>query len=215
MTAYDDRQRRLTRDALSALVGTDFALAGAGAIREHGITERPTQDVDLFTASIDADSFTAAVDRVDASLTAGGYTVEVLRRAATFARLQVTIAGGVALEVDLAADWRSAEPVTLAVGPVLALADAVGSKLGALYSRAETRDFLDVDAIRRSGHFADAELLEILATRDPGYDRHVFARQLDLVRELAAAEVERYGDSADDLAGVQQRLTAWARELRS
>lgn len=215
MTARDDKQRRLTRDALTALAGTDFALAGAGAIREHGITDRPTQDVDLFTTSLDADRFTEAVDQLGESLTAASYTVEILRRAATFARLRVTTVDGTDLEMDLAADWRSTGAVTLAVGPVLALPDAVGSKLGALYSRAETRDFLDVDAIRRSGRLTDAELLEIVATRDPGFDRDVFVGQLGLVRQLTPAEVERYGISADQLTAVQQRLTAWAEELRS
>lgn len=214
MTAHDDRQRRLTRDALAALTGTDFALAGAGAIREHGITDRPTQDVDLFTASIDPDRFTAAVDQLGTALTAAGYAVETLRRAATFARLVARTSDGAALEVDLAADWRSSEPVTLAVGPVLALADAVGSKLGALYSRAETRDFLDVDAIRRSGRLTDAQLLTILADRDPGFDRRAFAGQLDLVRQATDGEAERYGVNAEQLADVRQRLTAWAQELR-
>lgn len=143
MTAQDDQQRRLTRDALNALAGTDFALAGAGAIREHGITDRPTQDVDLFTASVDADRFAPAVDRLCSFLRGAGYAVEVVRRAATCARLQVSGPDGTAQEVDLPADWRTTDAVSLAVGPVLALEDAVGSKLGALYSRAETRDFLD------------------------------------------------------------------------
>ena len=53
MSGEDDQQRRLTADALAALAGRDFVLAGSGAIREHGISDRPTQDVDLFTASVD------------------------------------------------------------------------------------------------------------------------------------------------------------------
>ncbi len=51
------------------------------------------------------------------------------------------------VDVDLGIDWRSREPVALEVGPVLAIEDAVGNKVAALYSRGEVRDYLDVDHI--------------------------------------------------------------------
>lgn len=38
-------QRRITRIALETLGSDDFALAGSGAIREHGLIDGPTQDV--------------------------------------------------------------------------------------------------------------------------------------------------------------------------
>ena len=44
-------QREVARIALDSLEG--FALAGSGAIREHGVIDRPTEDVDLFTANAD------------------------------------------------------------------------------------------------------------------------------------------------------------------
>jgi len=50
--------------------------------------------------------------------------------------------------------------------PVLSLGDAVGNKVSALYSRGETRDYLDVDAIRSSGYFTDAELVRTAGDRD-------------------------------------------------
>lgn len=36
------------------------------------------------------------------------------------------------LDVDLGVDWRQDDPVTLDVGPVLSLGDAVGNKVSAL-----------------------------------------------------------------------------------
>lgn len=214
MSVEDARQRRLAADALAALSHTDFALAGSGAIREHGISDRPTQDVGLFTASVDPELFSGALNALKRSLSDAGYTVHVLRRAPVFARLQVRTPDGGDLEVDLGADWRSAEPTRTAIGPVLGLEDAVGSKIDALYGRAESRDFLDADAIRRSGRFTDEELLAIVGDRDPGFNRGVFAAQLDQVRELSAAEVARYNVTADELAEIQDRLTAWSRTLR-
>ena len=50
MSSEVEFQRTVTALALEALAGFGFALAGAGAIREHGLLTRPTQDIDLFTA---------------------------------------------------------------------------------------------------------------------------------------------------------------------
>ncbi len=82
-----------------------------------------------------------------AELRGSGYQVKETRRAAQFARLHVATGDGLQLG-HLGVDWRQDDPVTLGVGPVLSLADAVGNKVAALYSRGEPRDYLDVDAIR-------------------------------------------------------------------
>lgn len=64
---------------------------------------------------------------------------------------------GRSVDMDLAVDWREKQPVALSIGPVLSLEDAVGSKLSALYTRNEARDYIDVDSIRASGRFTDVE----------------------------------------------------------
>ena len=51
MSEKRDAQREVTRIALSGIAGFGFALAGSGAIREHGVIDRPTQDVDMFTTT--------------------------------------------------------------------------------------------------------------------------------------------------------------------
>lgn len=63
-TPETDVQREVTRIALAGVEQAGFALAGSGAIREHGVTDRPTEDVDLFTANLDPEAFERAVDRV-------------------------------------------------------------------------------------------------------------------------------------------------------
>ena len=92
-------QREVARIALDSVEG--FALAGSGAIREHGVIDRPTEDVDLFTANADEDAFSVAVDHVTARLRSSGCEVELTRRAEHFARLHVVTADGVQLDVDL------------------------------------------------------------------------------------------------------------------
>jgi len=204
-------QREVTRIALA--VGEGFALAGSGAIREHGLIERPTEDVDLFTVRLDVAEFSVAVDQVIEQLQKSGFTVDQTRRAPLFARLHVVTGDGRQLDVDLGVDWRQDEPVRLDVGPVLSLVDAVGNKISALYSRSEPRDYLDVDAIRRSGRFTDEQLVTDAAHRDPGFEVGMFAAQLASVRRLTARDVRAYGVTADELEGVKTRCLQWADAL--
>ena len=65
-------QREVTRIALDGLAG--FALAGSGAIREHGLIERPTEDVDLFTTNQDVTAFSDAVTQVVSRLQESSFT---------------------------------------------------------------------------------------------------------------------------------------------
>jgi transcriptional regulator NrdR family protein len=83
-----DIQRRVTRVALDALDGTGFALAGSSAIREHGVTDRPTEDVDLFTSNVNIDNFGRSVDQVLEQLRSTGYVVDEGRRPVPFATHQ-------------------------------------------------------------------------------------------------------------------------------
>ncbi|RFA15617.1 hypothetical protein B7R22_06560 [Subtercola boreus] len=205
----------LTQLALTALRDHAFALAGSGAIREHGFTNRHTQDVDLFTNDPDPESFDDAVDGLTLELELVGLNVESVRRAPRFSQLRVTTATGHSVDMDLAVDWRQRDPVALAVGPVLSLEDAVGNKVSALYSRAEARDYLDVDAIRSSGRFTDAQLLSAVAERDAGFDVMMFASQLELVTHIRPERVERYGVSAEQLDAIRKRFVRWAAEIRS
>ena len=203
MSEKRDAQREVTRIALSGIAGFGFALAGSGAIREHGVIDRPTEDVDLFTTTRDPVEFVRAVERVSKDLRERGYEVGEVRRATWFARLRVRAADGTRLEVDLGVDWRRSAPVVLGVGPVLSVEDAVGSKVSALYSRGEPRDYLDVDAIRRWGQFTDEELVNAVTERDPGFETGMFAQQLEAVGFTVKQDVREYAQiEADALAGA-------------
>jgi len=216
-------QREVARIALAGVDG--FALAGSGAIREHGMIDRPTEDIDLFTTSQDVTEFSAAVDQVTEQLRGSGFTVDQTRRAPQFARLHVATSDGRQLDVDLGVDWRQDDPVRLDVGPVLSLADAVGNKVscgdwaavvgqGALYGRDEPRDYLDVDAIRRSGRFTDEQLVTAAAERDPGFEVGMFAQQLAGVGRLTPRDVRGYGVTAEELEDVKTRCAEWASALQ-
>ena len=208
-------QREVTRLALDALASGGFALAGSGAIREHGIIDRPTQDIDLFTSVTSTEAFAGSTKRLAAEMRERGLEVVERRSAPQFANFSVTSPTGQTVEVDLGVDWRAAEPVTLSIGPVLSLEDAVGSKVVAVYSRAEVRDYLDLDAIRESRRFTDGQLLDLAADRDPGFDVEMFAGQLVQVNRITSTlRVEEYGIGEQELTQLKSRLSGWAQELR-
>lgn len=215
MSTDEELQRDVTRAALRALAGTPFALAGSGAIREHGIIDRPTQDVDLFTSDVDPSRFDAAVSSVIEELRSTGHMVDERRRVEQFAQLHVTTTEGRFVEIDMGVDSREGEPVMLAVGPVLSLDDAVGNKVSALYSRAEDRDYLDVDSIRESGKFTDAELIDAARDRDLGFEVPMFITQLDGAQKLRPERVADYGVQPAQLDAIKERFGQWAAELRS
>ena len=62
-----------------------FALAGGYALAAHGLIDRPSEDVDLFTNHIEPDEFTEAVEAITKAYTQAGHAVEVVRRAELFA----------------------------------------------------------------------------------------------------------------------------------
>ncbi|WP_220093037.1 nucleotidyl transferase AbiEii/AbiGii toxin family protein [Actinomyces sp. Z5] len=214
MSVERDVQREVAHIALTTLAGAGFVLAGSGAIREHGVIERPTEDVDLFTTMQDPVEFDRAVKQVVGELHRRGYGVDEVRRSPQFARLRVSVHGGAQVELDLGVDWRENDPVPFAIGPVLSLRDAVASKIDALYSRGEPRDFLDVDGIRRSGEFADGVLVDAAAERDPDFDIDMFARQLEAVNRVTPLDVRRYGVTPEQLEEVKSRCLQWAAALR-
>lgn len=203
----------VARVALAAISGSGFALAGSGAIREHGMIDRPTQDVDLFTPRVDAAAFDEAAVQVESAWRDAGLDVVSRSRASRYAQFLVSPGDGTWTEVDLAVDWRAREPVRLGVGPVLDLEDAIANKVSALYGRGAARDFLDVDAIRSSGQYSDEQLLRLSEDRDPGFDRHLFAEQLQQVTRVEAEEVQVYGVGPQPWGQVQERTAAWSQQI--
>jgi predicted nucleotidyltransferase component of viral defense system len=159
----DPVHRRLAEVGLAAAERYGFALAGGYAVQAHGILSRPSEDVDLFTAWDRRDEFASAVRAVVEAYQQTGYGVEVVQQFETFARLHVVDPASVdhRYKVELAANWRLREPIMMEIGPVLHVDDVAAGKMSALYTRAEPRDFLDVDAAVSSGRYTHEQLCEL------------------------------------------------------
>jgi hypothetical protein len=158
----DSLHERLARLALSAAGDYGFCLAGGYAVQAHGFLDRPSEDVDLFTTSAAEEQFPEALTTVIAAYKGDGLDVSTTAEGPGFARLQVTDPTTRATaKVELGIDWRAHQPVTLAIGPVLHPDDAVANKVCAVFSRAQARDYIDVDAVLQSGRYTSDELLAL------------------------------------------------------
>jgi hypothetical protein len=209
----DPFHRRVAEVALRAAEPFGFCLAGGYAVQAHGMVDRRSEDVDLFTTMAAQADFGTAVETVAAALSAEGLTVAVTRRAETFARLEVAD-GDLRVSVDLGVDWRACPPARLAIGAVLHPDDAVANKVCALYSRAEVRDYVDVAGILSSGRYEPERLLDLAVAHDPGFDRDMFAQALVAVRRLPDTAFGVYGLAPEAADALRDRLITWSAALR-
>ncbi len=212
----DPLHERLAQIGLSVLADDGFALAGGYAVQAHGLLERPSEDVNLFTTVQAERAFPSAVRAAIAAYEADGLRVETLLQTPGFARLAVhDPASDRTSKVELAIDWRQHPPTVLAIGPVLHRDDAVANKMGAPYSRGQARDYIDVDAAVHTGAYDHERLLQLATEHDPGFDPGRFAEALQAVRRLPTREFTAYGLTDADAHALVGRILTWAAEPAS
>ncbi|MDQ2811628.1 MAG: nucleotidyl transferase AbiEii/AbiGii toxin family protein [Actinomycetota bacterium] len=215
----DELHRDVAAIALRAAARHGFALAGGCALIAHGVTARPTQDVDLFTD--DEHGVRAAAEEVEASLRAAGFGTDRQDETAGLADVFeamgeglaewiITAPGGRQMMLQMSYFDRGHQPVIMDIGPVLDLDDVVGGKVCALASRAVERDYLDTAAALDRG-YSVGQLIGLAQALDPGLTAEDFAdagRRLDHMDDEAFA---RYRLSPQDVARIRDRFATWPR----
>src|SRR5579875_2647674 len=142
----DEFHRDVAARALRAAARHGFALGGGNALIAHGVVDRPTEDVDLFTNR--DDGVKAAAGAVEDTLREAGFEVERRDLAGGLddifegmsdglAEWIITGPCGAQMMLQMAYFVRDRRPVVMDFGPVLDLDDVVGSKVCALASRVE------------------------------------------------------------------------------
>jgi hypothetical protein len=210
--------RQVAAIALAAAGRHGFALAGGNALMAHGIIDRPTEDVDLFTDQ--ETGVEAAADEVEVRLRDASFEAE--RQDGTaglgdifpgmdqgLAEWIVTAPGGEQMMLQMAYFDRTRGPVAMDIGPVLDLEDVLGGKVCALASRAVERDYLDTAAALE--RYSVDQLIAFARRLDPGLTSQDFAdagRRLDHMDDEAFA---RYGLSRRDVTTLREQLAAWPR----
>jgi hypothetical protein len=211
--------REVVAVALRAAARYGFALGGGNALIAHGVIDRPTEDVDLFT---DRDrGVAAAADAVAAALREAGYTAERQDEAVGLAEVFegmgeelaewiITAPDGREMMLQMAYFDRGHQPVIMEFGPVLDLDDVLGGKVAALASRAAERDYLDVAAALARG-YSVAQLTGLAVALDPGLTAEDFADAGQRLDRLGDDRFARYGLDPEDVSRLREQFAAWPR----
>lgn len=203
-SALTDLQRAVLELFFSLPESEGFVLAGGAGLVASGLTDRPTQDVDLFGSDV-ATGIAAAADALEAACAKRGWTTERIRDTRTFRRL-VVHGPDDDLLVDLAVDSPPLGiPTITAVGPTYPPEELAARKLLALFDRAEARDFVDVHAL--SERFDLNRLLDLAAQLDGGFTS-------TLLVEMLASHRRFNDDDFVKLGGDPTRVRAFADEWR-
>jgi len=204
--------------ALRAAAPHGFALGGGNALMAHGIINRATQDVDVFTNQ--ENGVRAAADAVETALATAGFRIERLGQERGLADVFYGLGEGLAewivtappgerMLLQMAYFERARQPVIMDIGPVLDLEDVVGGKVCALASRVEPRDYVDTAAALE--HFTVGELIALARRLDPGLEDQDFAdagRQLDQMPDRMFIP---YVHSQQDVIRLRERFAGWPR----
>jgi hypothetical protein len=214
-----DLHREVAAVALRAAARHGFALGGGNALIAHGVIDRPTEDVDLFT---DREyGVPAAADAVEAALCEAGYTAGRQDTTAGLAEVFegmgeglaewiITTPDGREIMLQLAYFDRGHQPVLMEFGPVLDLDDVLAGKVTALASRAVERDYIDVAAALARG-FSVAQLTGLAVALDPGLTAEDFADAGQRLDRLSDDRFARYGLTPEDVTRLRERFAAWPR----
>lgn len=203
-------QLEVTRLFFGLPAAQGFLLAGGAALLAQGMTHRPTQDLDFFTAR-GVGEVARAEDEFSAAVRARGWTVERLQASGEFCRLLIHGPEDDLL-VDLALESKPGMPARASVaGPTFAPEELAGRKLIALFDRAAARDFVDVYSL--IGLFGKPTLLAQAAMIDLGFDPQVLASMID--RLDAYTDVDLLLDpQVTDIPALRAFFADWAAELR-
>ncbi len=210
--------RQVAAIALRAAGRHGFALGGGNALMAHGVIDRFTADVDLFTD--EEAGVMAAADAVEAALRRAGFEAGRQAKgdgladifegmAEGLAEWIITTPGGEQMMLQMAYFDRSRGPVTMDVGPVLDLEDVIGGKVCALVSRAYERDYVDTAAAL--ARYSVDQVIGFARRLDSGLQDRDFSDAGRRLHRMDDAAFTRFGLGPRGVAQLRARFAAWPR----
>jgi hypothetical protein len=200
----------LVEAALPVCAEYGLALAGGYAIKAHGLVSRPSDDVDFATGH------TAPIEEITTALGDAyrqfGFEAHMVHTGGRLGHLNVTLPPGTTYRVDILKEPLNHLPVMMSVGPVIALADVVALKMGALHDRAVLRDIIDIHGASKV--FSKADLIAMArAVLDDEFQLEILRDQLARVYMYPEEEFAVYGFSQEQAAEVQRWALEWSSEI--
>ena len=216
--------RQVAHIVLRVAAEYGFAVAGGTALIEHGIVDRLTEDLDVFSPR--EDGVEAAAGVVEAALRAEGLHAERRDKLAELAEefpewdledvgaglgeWLITAPSGEQMVLQMSCFPRSQAPVIIDAVPVLHVEDAVGLKCHAFCTRVEPRDALDM--AMALGRWSVEDLIGFAQRVQPSLRPEEFA---EAGRNLDATPDDRFvrlGLTAEEIALIRGRLSPWPRD---
>jgi hypothetical protein len=196
----DETQRRIIAVIQPVLQRYGFGLAGGNALRVHGLSHRPTRDINMVTVREGA--IRQAVPEVEAALRNAGFQARGTQGNMADivpdwddwnARWTVT-AGERRVMLELSLHDLLNPPVIITdIGPVLTVEDVLSSKTLAMVDRAAARDFADVFEAMRQG-WSPEQLIALAWQLNPDdYDAEYFTQVPGNLADLDDFEFEQCG----------------------
>ncbi len=207
--ALTELQREVLRCFFALPESAGFLLTGGAALLAAGLSDRPSQDVDLFGTEL-AVGIVPGADAFEAACGERGWAVTRIRDATTFRRIHLTTPTGEVL-VDFAVDAPpQGPPHRTSLAPTYPLPELAARKALALFDRAAARDFADLLVLSR--HFEVDAMLEDAAALDDGFDMTVFVDMLATIDRFTDAELL---ETTADPAELREFVARLTRRLRA
>jgi hypothetical protein len=200
----------LVEAALPVCANYGLAITGGYAMKAHGLVDRPSEDIDFATSHL------APVEEITEALAEAyrqaGCQARMLKTGGRFGHLDVALPSGAACRVDILKEPLNHEPAMMSFGPVVALADVVALKVGALHDRGVLRDVIDVHAASRL--FSEADLVTMArSVLDDEFRLESLRDQLDRAQMYPDEEFAFYGLDAAQCADIRAWAIGWSGRL--
>ncbi|MFB8176633.1 hypothetical protein ACFC8N_11305 [Streptomyces sp. NPDC055966] len=206
-----ESHRRLLADVVTAGGPHGLVLAGGYALQAHGLLHRPHANLDFATES--PEDLPMIAGAVAAALEARGRRVRTGTVGVLTAQLTVTDPESgeqCALALHKEALWRP--PCLTEYGPTLSLADAVGTKIRALYDRGAAVDLVDARAAAARFPLPGLEELGRRHAHDP-FDLPTLQSRLTGTDFYADRDFLRHGLDENEVVALRAWAQHWSDDI--